>query len=113
MSIFGAVGLCPPEQLLPLAAQRLCPGGRLLFSVPHHDWLGPNRNRIRLADGTTAPVARWTANTIGWKAAVAATGLNTISLKSISAPDGRLCCTVIIAERSEPSDHYQRPLVST
>lgn len=64
-SIFGAVGLCPPDQLLPLIARHLRPGGRLLFSVPHPRWLGPQRAMMRLADGGQVPVARWTLGRAG------------------------------------------------
>ncbi|MER6589474.1 MULTISPECIES: class I SAM-dependent methyltransferase [Micromonospora] len=101
-SIFGAVGLCPPEQLLPLIAQHLRPGGRLLFSVPDPPWLGPRRAVMRLADGSHVPVARWLSGPQGWKAAVRAAGLRCLHIEAINAPTGGdgTCCLLVHAQKS-------------
>ncbi|MGC4771554.1 class I SAM-dependent methyltransferase [Micromonospora sp. DT44] len=100
-SIFGAVGLCPPEQLLPLIAQHLRPGGRLLFSVPDPRWLGPRRTLMRLADGSWAPVARWLSGPQGWRAAVTAAGLQCLSADSIDTPGGdNTCCLLVRAQKA-------------
>ncbi|MGW5557615.1 class I SAM-dependent methyltransferase [Micromonospora sp. NPDC003944] len=99
-SIFGAIGLCPPEQLLPLIAQQLRPGGRLLFSVPDPTWLGPRRALMRLADGSHVPVARWLSGLEGWKAAVNAAGLHHRHVDSILTPDGdATCCLLVRAQK--------------
>lgn len=99
-SIFGAIGLCPPEQILPLITEHLRPGGRLLFSVPEPRWIGPRRDHMLLADGTQVPVARWTASAIGWSAAVHAAGLQTISVDEIDDPHGTgSCCIIVTAQR--------------
>ncbi|WP_374538008.1 class I SAM-dependent methyltransferase [Micromonospora aurantiaca (nom. illeg.)] len=99
-SIFGAVGLCPPEQILPLISRHLRPGGRLIFSVPHPRWLGPRRAVMRLADGSWVPVARWTSGPQGWKAAVTASGLRCLRVDPIDTPAGDgICCLLVHAQK--------------
>ncbi|MGW4295365.1 class I SAM-dependent methyltransferase [Micromonospora chersina] len=99
-SIFGAVGLCPPDQLLPLISRHLRPGGRLLFSVPHPRWLGSRRAMMRLADGSRLPVARWTSGPQGWKAAVTASGLSCLDVEAIDSPTGEVCCLLVSAQKA-------------
>lgn len=109
-SIFGAVGLCPPEQLLPLISRHLRPGGRLIFSVPHPRWLGPRRAAMRLADGRSVPVARWTSGPQGWKAAIAASGLRCLSVDLIDTPTGDgVCCLLVHAQRPATSSAAEGP----
>jgi SAM-dependent methyltransferase len=100
-SIFGAVGLCPPAQLLPIIAERLTPGGRLLFSVPHPRWLGPRRDRMLLADGHRVSITRWTSGSAGWRAAVQAAGFTVTSVVEADGPDGiESCCIIVTAQRA-------------
>ncbi|MFG3689554.1 class I SAM-dependent methyltransferase [Micromonospora sp. NPDC047740] len=108
-SIFGAVGLCPPEQLLPLISRHLRPGGRLLFSVPDPRWLGPRRTRLRLADGSQVPVARWAPGPQGWKAAVTASGLRCLGVDPIHTPTGDgICCLLVRAHKPGEGSNASR-----
>jgi SAM-dependent methyltransferase len=101
VSIFGAVGHCPPEQLLPVIAGTLRPGGLLAFSVAHPRWLGAGRSQLLLADGSQVPVARWTATSTGWKAATQAAGLQVRTTLEVEAPGSdEPCCAIVLAERS-------------
>jgi SAM-dependent methyltransferase len=100
VSIFGAVGHCPPEKLLPVIASTLRPGGLLAFSVAHPSWLGPSHSQLLLPDETRVPIARWTAAPTYWKAATEAAGLLVRTTMEIEAPDSRRsCCLIVLAER--------------
>ena len=97
-SVFGAVGHSPPEQILPTIASRLRPGGRLLFSVADPQWLGPDRHYLRLPDGSSVRVARWTASPTGWRAAIHAAGLRMTKINEVRTPnDSDRCCTIVTA----------------
>lgn len=100
LSIFGAVGLCPPHQLLPLIATRLAAGGRLVFSVPDPRWLGDQRDRMQLADGRDLRVHRWHLNRRQWHRALRRVGLYVT--RAVTVPDphtGRPCCRIVTARR--------------
>lgn len=100
VSIFGAVGHCPPEELLPVIAGTLRPGGLLAFSIAHPNWLGTGRSQLLLADDTQVPVARWTATSTGWKAATQAAGLRIRTTLEVEAPgSSEPCCLIVLAEQ--------------
>ncbi|MEV0898201.1 class I SAM-dependent methyltransferase [Actinoplanes sp. NPDC049802] len=119
VSIFGAIGHCPPEQLLPVITDALRPGGLLAFSVAHPRWLDAGHSHLLLADGTRVPVTRWTATPTGWIAAAQAAGLHVRTAIEIETPDGSgPCCLIVLAERpgsttlaSAPSSTAGRPAV--
>jgi SAM-dependent methyltransferase len=106
-SVFGAIGHCPPEQLLPLIAARLRPGGRLIFSVADRRWLGHHhRDELRLPDGTRLPVARWTLGGGAWRAVANAAGFQTTRVDVIQRPNRRgPCCIIVTAKRPSPARH--------
>ncbi|GLW98908.1 class I SAM-dependent methyltransferase [Microtetraspora sp. NBRC 16547] len=64
-SVFGAVGLAPPERLLPAIAAALRPGGLLAFSVPHPGrWA--HSNWLTLPFGDRVPIQRWKPSVSSW-----------------------------------------------
>ncbi|WP_240800217.1 class I SAM-dependent methyltransferase [Streptomyces rhizosphaericola] len=78
-SVFGAIGLVEPRQLLAAIARHLRPHGVLAFSVPHPRRAGgeasegpqPRHSPLRLPDGSRAPLPRWELNGAGWRRALA------------------------------------------
>ncbi|MER5887861.1 class I SAM-dependent methyltransferase [Streptomyces sp. NPDC001941] len=86
-SVFGAIGLVPPEPLFRAAASRLCPGGVLAFSVPHPERAGrrpspddrPREDYVTLPDRTRIPVERWEFDAQCWGVHLSRAGLRITS----------------------------------
>lgn len=111
-SVFGAVGHAPPEQILPLIAACLRPGGSLLFSVADPNWIGRDRNVLRLPNGEAVPVVRWLASPTGWRMAIRAAGFEVTDIDEVDAPDGSgRCCFIVSAVK--PTRHLIRRPTTT
>ncbi|MFF1479588.1 class I SAM-dependent methyltransferase [Streptomyces sp. NPDC058301] len=107
-SVFGAVGLVPPELLLPAIAQHLKPGRPLAFSVPHPQRGGrapsaddrPRRDYVTLPDRTRLPVARWDFGADRWETHLARVGLWLTSAQEFhDTRHGRWPTTLLITAR--------------
>ncbi len=87
-SIWGAVWFCEPDRLLPLIAERLNPGGVLVFSQaePEPGHYGPSMARVRGAgDGRTA-VRRWNLAPETWAAHLVRHGFEDLGVHIHPAP---------------------------
>lgn len=107
-SVFGAVGLTPPNPLLSAVASRLVPGGRLAFSVPHPYRSGresdhgpqPRRTLLRLPNGTTAPLPRWELPPSSWRAQLKSAGFTNVTAEEHHNPQGpAMPMTLLITAR--------------
>lgn len=107
-SVFGAVGLVPPEPLLPVIAHRLKPGCTLAFSIPHPQRGGrtpcaddrPRRDYVTLPDRARLPVARWDFDAARWEKHLDRAGLWLASAQEFHDPrQGRWPTTLLITAR--------------
>lgn len=102
-SVFGAIGLTDPAQLLPAVAARLTNGGRLAFSVPHprrQSRHPTNRSRIEcltLPDGRSTPINRWELAEERWAQVLTSSGVLVAAAQDIFAPgDSQWPATLLI-----------------
>jgi SAM-dependent methyltransferase len=95
-SVFGAIGLSPTQAVLTLARERL-PSGRLVFVVPHRDWLGPSADAATLPDGSCVPVRRFLYDAAGWLRAVERAGFQIADALQVESPDGRGPCCIVVS----------------
>ncbi|MEV6855813.1 class I SAM-dependent methyltransferase [Streptomyces microflavus] len=93
-SVFGAIGLVEPRQLLAAIARHLRPHGVLAFSVPHPRRAGaeasdgpqPRHSPLRLPDGSRPPLPRWELNGPGWRRALDQADMRTTAVTELSHP---------------------------
>ncbi|MFH8729211.1 class I SAM-dependent methyltransferase [Streptomyces termitum] len=93
-SVFGAIGVTQPGQILPAIARRLRPHGRLIFSVPHPRRHGqsassgvfPRWDQLRLPDGTRRPIPRWDLDAAGWISVLHRSGFYRSNVQELSDP---------------------------
>jgi SAM-dependent methyltransferase len=98
-SVFGAIEFCPPEQLIPLATNRLPQGGRLVFSVSHP--ARPAAPNLFLADGTRAPIMRFQRSVAAWTSLVNEAGLTLMAAREVwTAETLTPCCLIIVARKT-------------
>ncbi|MGH3501967.1 MAG: class I SAM-dependent methyltransferase [Nocardioidaceae bacterium] len=100
LSVFGAIGLCPPGQLLPLIAARLRVGGVLAFSVRHPTAV--HSQRLLLADDCQMPIVSYhPCSTSDWITLAVASGLQVSATRELRFP-GRVVpsCLIVQAVRS-------------
>lgn len=101
-SVFGAIGLTPPEPLLRAIAGCLTQRGLLAFSVPHPRRYGrrpsdrPRVDALVLPRGRSIRFLRWEPAAEGWVGALGSAGLRTIDVREISAPDDRRWPTTLL-----------------
>ncbi|WP_204018478.1 class I SAM-dependent methyltransferase [Sphaerimonospora thailandensis] len=85
-SVFGAVGLTPPDLLLSAISAALRPSGLLAFSVPH-----PSRrhrdNTLLLPSGDKVPIQRWEPAIPDWMTLLAASDLEVDEVRHLTGPD--------------------------
>ncbi|NEB76426.1 class I SAM-dependent methyltransferase [Streptomyces sp. SID14478] len=107
-SVFGAVGLVPPNLLLPAVADRLKPGRTLAFTVPHPQRGGrrpaiddrPRRDHVTLPDRTRLPMVRWEFDAQRWEQHLARAGLWLTSAQDFHDPrHGPWPTTLLITAR--------------
>lgn len=95
VSIFGAVGLSPPEQLLTLLKHRIKPAGRLVFSLPSPTWLADKSHHLEIRN-QTYPIARWNYPKATWVLLLDSLGWHTTSVRPVKFRR-RQCCTIFTA----------------
>lgn len=105
-SVFGAVGLTPPEPLLRAIVARLTQRGLLAFSVPHPRRYGqrpsdrPRLDTLALPRGRNIRLLRWEPAVEAWIGALGSAGLRTVDIREISAPDdSRWPTTLLLVAR--------------
>ncbi len=99
-SVFGAVGLTPPDLLLPAITDTLRPRGLLAFSVPHPDRRGRlMRDTLILPFGNRLPIQRWEPAVSAWPSLLARAGLRVQDLHEVSNASANPL-TLIITARS-------------
>lgn len=99
-SVFGAVGLTPPERLLPAIAAALRPGGLLAFSVPH-PYRRARSNWLTLPAAEQVPIQRWEPPASAWPLLLAEAGLDLETQHHLTDPfEGP--ATLLIAARKRP-----------
>ncbi|MFE7457928.1 class I SAM-dependent methyltransferase [Streptomyces sp. NPDC057554] len=93
-SVFGAVGLVDPDQLLPLIVRRLRPGGVLAFSVPHPFRPGrmpspdgyPLHDTLVMPGPLHLPVSRWELAASSWADLLARAGTRSVRIMEFGVP---------------------------
>ncbi|MFD4789318.1 class I SAM-dependent methyltransferase [Streptomyces sp. NPDC058459] len=105
-SVFGAVGLVDPEQLLPAISRSLRPRGLLVFSVPHPHragrgsyGAGPHWDVLRLPDGTRRPLVRWEIGVRQWRQTLARHELRLLAVRELGDPRCAWTTTLIVRAR--------------
>lgn len=106
-SVFGAIGLIDPRQLLPAVARRLRPHGVLVFSVPHPRRAGtptiegtqPRHGVLRLHDGSHHLVARWELDVPGWWRTLAQAGMRVTAIDELGPPQNPRPTALMITAR--------------
>ncbi|WP_424528864.1 class I SAM-dependent methyltransferase [Sphaerisporangium viridialbum] len=99
-SVFGAVGLTPPDLLLPAISHTLRPGGVLAFSVPHPDRRGRlTRDTLVLPFGNRLPIQRWEPAVSAWPALLAKDGLRINDLHEVPSASAGPLSLIITARR--------------
>ncbi|MFB7905255.1 class I SAM-dependent methyltransferase [Kitasatospora sp. NPDC056076] len=108
-SVFGAVGLIEPGQLLTAISGRIRRYGLLAFSVPHPLrtgaplWKGPQprNSHLRFPNGSRRPVPRWELDGPGWARVVTRAGMRVTAVEDLRDPlSGRLSGLMLTARRT-------------
>ncbi|WP_018349058.1 class I SAM-dependent methyltransferase [Longispora albida] len=97
LSIFGAIGLTDPDQLLPAIATAMHPEAILLFTVPVPDWLGTRHDHMTTRDGRRFPVRRWLLEPGEWVSQLRSAGLVLSDRWTVTEPAGGQTCTLIFS----------------
>jgi SAM-dependent methyltransferase len=104
-SVFGVLGLCPSDELLPLINMRLRPGGHLAFSIRHPGWepvpVGePQLDCLVLPDGSQKLIVRYRYTVPGWVSLLEHTGFATTDVIEVNDPcTDQPCCLIIAATK--------------
>lgn len=85
LSIFGALDFTAPDELLPLIATRLRPGGTLAVSTVHPDWKPPHRLSLDDTD-TSLPIQRPLPDPAWWINALSAHEFTIDTNQTVTAP---------------------------
>ena len=101
-SVFGALGLSPPDPILAGIRRRLRAGGRLGFSVLHEARVhggnspGPVPGALALPDGQHRAITRWALGLVGWADLLSRHGF-TVDEQQVLSPITGQSCLIITA----------------
>ncbi|MFJ2187749.1 class I SAM-dependent methyltransferase [Kitasatospora sp. NPDC087861] len=108
VSVFGAIGLSEPFQLLYTCSRRLGRRGVLAFSVPHPQRTGTiptnprTHDQVALPDGTPAVVDRWDIDPAAWVRALNRAGLLATGVHHLFARAGARWPTTLLITARKP-----------
>lgn len=106
-SVFGAMGLVPPLELLALVGEQLVADGVLAFSVVHPDRPGqapddgnaPHADWLQLPDGNRAPVLRYVPTRATWIELVEKSGMAVTDVIDVADEDAEPDTLIVVARR--------------
>lgn len=102
LSVFGALDFAPPDELLPVIAQRLRPSGIFALATTHPDWTPPDRLSLPTGGRSTRlsrprPTAEW------WNTALLEVGLQIVRQQPVTPPGAPHPCCLIVCATKTPS----------